>query len=73
MSDIKYLIKPGYVNSRSDGDEHYIGYAKLIQLYRVNPKECLMFEDEMRGYTAEFLDSLTVLEPQYNGNYEVKS
>lgn len=37
----KYAILPGYVFSRSDGDRHFITAKQLIQLYGVNPAECI--------------------------------
>jgi hypothetical protein len=36
----KYLLCPGMVTSRTDGDQHYIGVAKLAGLYGVSLFEC---------------------------------
>jgi hypothetical protein len=37
----KYLVYPGYVISKNDGEKHYISFMKLIELYRVDPRECI--------------------------------
>ena len=63
---IKYLVKPGYVYSKTDGQRHYIGASKLIGLYRVDPKECYI----SRGGPGE-PEGLIVLSPQYDGNYSL--
>jgi hypothetical protein len=62
----KYLVKPGYVFSKSDGDKHWISADKLIRLYQVNPRECVI--------SHPYLDpeDLIVLEPRYDGNYELR-
>jgi len=71
-TDHRYLVKPGYVRSRSDGDLHYIGFAKLVGLYGVPLIECLHFDEaRLHGYTKEYIDGLTVLEPQESGDYEL--
>lgn len=48
----KYLVIPGKVTSQTDGDTHHIGAMRLIELYGVNPDECLIlndhYEDRMR-------------------------
>ena len=33
----RYVLWPGEVISRSDGDRHYIGVGRLLDLYRVPP------------------------------------
>lgn len=33
-------IHPGWVRSRTDGEMHYIGYNKLIELYNLDPRTC---------------------------------
>ncbi len=61
----KYLVKPGWVTSRTDGDRHWIPADKLIQLYQVNPKECIIYDP-----WQEDPQDLIVLRPRYDGNYE---
>ena len=66
----KYLICPGNVISKKDGDEHYISAQQLIQLYGVNPKECKIINsvEEAAGLRgSEYI----VLSPRYNGDYSL--
>lgn len=35
-----YVLCPGYVRSKVDGDEHFIGAPQLAALYGVNINEC---------------------------------
>lgn len=55
----KYLVIPGIVTSQSDGDRHYIGPMNLIELYGVNPDECLILNDhyENRANLLERIQS----------------
>lgn len=34
-----YVVCPGYVRSRTDGDVHYVGVAALVRLYQLRPGE----------------------------------
>lgn len=73
MSNTKYLVRPGYVRSKSDGDEHYISFKQLCDLYGVNPAECMNLEmANMHGYNPDLFDGLPVLEPRYDGNYALE-
>lgn len=40
----KYVICPGYVTSQTDGQSHYIGAKQLMQLYKVDPRDCHVYE-----------------------------
>jgi len=40
---IRYVVIPGYITSQHDKQRHYIGPMTLIQLYGVNPRECLIY------------------------------
>lgn len=37
----RYLLCPGPVRSRADGDLHYVGAAQLAALYRVHLADCV--------------------------------
>lgn len=41
---IKYVLCPGYVTSKNDGQRHYVGYHELTNLYGVELRECVVFE-----------------------------
>lgn len=38
----RYLLCPGLVRSRVDGDAHHVGAAQLVALYRVPASDCLV-------------------------------
>lgn len=70
----KYRCLGGFITSKSDGDRHYIESHKLPELYKINPAECIFYDitdsdDKHRGYTLEFLNSLTDLWPDESGLY----
>jgi hypothetical protein len=61
----KYLVVPGFVDSKMDADLHFISGQKLIQLYGVDKRECIFCRrDEIHTYRGS---GLKLLEPQYNG------
>ncbi len=41
----KYIVIGGYVNSRTDGQRHYVNAMELCRLYKVHPSECLLVEE----------------------------
>jgi len=61
----KYVLFPGYVRSRNDGDRHYIDAPKLAQLYGVRLGECVIANE--RGHSA--LLGLIELHPRSDGLY----
>ena len=66
----KYLIVPGYVTSRSDRQEHFIGARQLMRLYGVNPAECVVADDTRPGMNGQ---GLWPLRPRFDGNYRLPS
>lgn len=64
---IKYLVYPGKVRSKTDGQIHYVGFLQLCDLYRVNPKECADMSQE-KNQKLNF-SSLKKLMPDYSGDY----
>lgn len=67
----KYLIYPGYVTSRNDGERHYISAGQLIRLYRVDPAECIIYDgraEKLRGINVVDLINLF---PVNSGVYEI--
>lgn len=65
----KYLVVPGYVTSKNDGDRHFIGAGDLMRLYGVNPQECRVVTEEGSTFGSE--KDLIVLRPSYSGNYSL--
>lgn len=67
----KYVVVPGFVVSKSDGQKHYIGIAQLIRLYGVPASECCP-DHAPDGLSSEDKARLIYLRPQYDGNYSIK-
>lgn len=74
-SRVKYVIHPGFVRSRTDGDIHYISASKLMQFYGVRSNECIIVQkdrpDSVRSIGLD-LNKLIHLYPRYDGNYNLK-
>ena len=70
---IKYILHPGPVKSRWDGDIHLISASRLAELYNVNLSECIIYGRDTLSYSQDFLNDLTPLFPQQNGNYILKN
>lgn len=60
----KYIVYPGYCISKTDGDKHWISADKLMRLYQVDPKECIVSVP-----WKESPQDLIPLRPKYDGNY----
>lgn len=73
----RYVIVPGYIKSKSDGDIHFIDAPTLIRLYKVDPKECVIAQvqknDELKiTFELPSYDrSLIRLGPRYHGDYTI--
>lgn len=73
---IKYIIHPGNVVSKKDGGMHFISYEQLINLYKLNPKECVPYE-KVIGNNKFGLNEVmrspefTNLYPRKDGNYKL--
>ena len=76
----RYLLCPGWVTSRTDGDRHYVGASQLAMLYGVSMAECMVlpdpssFENAMRR--SLLLDrmvhgELIPLSPRKDGDYKL--
>ena len=73
MKETKYAVFPGKIRSKSDGDIHYISAEKLIRLYGVDPKECLIISDDRDLQRQRHrIDGLVQLHPRYHGDYKTK-
>ena len=68
---LKYLLRGGYVTSQNYGDEHFISGKMLIGLYGLNPRECKIWQPNVRYGNST--DGLIVLEPRDDGNYNLES
>lgn len=68
----KYVLHPGIVVSKSDGDKHFISAARLCALYRVKWEECVVAKPNWwHGFTQKALNELIHLAPDYTGEYKI--
>jgi len=67
--DKKYIIHPGWVYSITDGERHYITAYQLMNLYHVQPSECIIDRDEQStiGLRGKFIH----LHPRGDGDYSL--
>ena len=65
----KYVLCPGDVVSKKDGERHFISAAQLLDLYHVSLKDCFVCSDEkdLRGLCTS---GMIFLYPRYDGNYK---
>lgn len=68
--ELRFVLFPGIVRSRSDGDIHLVGVGDLIRLYGVPEHRCRVVRG---GPDRDFLGRLGEneigLHPQYSGDY----
>lgn len=64
----KYALHPGFVTSRFDGEQHYIGIRQLVHLYGLSQSEYVVWDD--RGSLGRREEDYIHLYPSYEGNYE---
>lgn len=69
--DKKYLVMAGYVISKEDGDQHYIGAVDLMKLYGVEHSECVIANPkQLKSHLDKLKEELIVLRPLYQGEYD---
>lgn len=68
---IKYLVLPGHITSRTDGDRNFISGAQLIKLYNVDSQECIIVNGPDDWIKLVDLDQskLIRLYPRNDGDY----
>jgi hypothetical protein len=70
MSHAKtFVVRPGYVTSRSDGDRHWIGAQQLMELNGVDPRDCVIEDPKIPLHPGYDVESMVVLEPKEDGEY----
>lgn len=67
----KYLVIPGYVVSKNDGDRHFINSDQLMRLYGVKQEECVFYSslEAARGKSGN--EKLIILVPRPDGKYNL--
>lgn len=68
----KYLLMPGWIISKTDGDRHFISALELARLYEVSMDECVVWPEQRHegsGFLLASQKGLKVLEPLWDGDY----
>ena len=71
----RYVLHPGKVESKSDGQIHYVSAARLADLYGVSLRDCITYpygdDTDSRFKRMSWRDPVGVihLHPRYDGNY----
>ena len=70
----KYVLCPGYVHSKNDGDRHYITATRLVELYRVPLNDCVVKPnmDDPRNKHWSAPQGAIELHPKFDGNYTLQ-
>lgn len=65
----RYVLMPGDVRSRTDGDRHYVGVGQLRSLYRVpsDARVLIVARDDLPRY--RHLPGDIICRPRYTGDY----
>lgn len=69
---IRFLVRPGWVTSRTDGQRHWITADKLMRLYLLRREECIVEGEPSKLHTTgPRFDTrhLIQITPRYDGNY----
>lgn len=75
MSAPRYVLMPGYVTSRTDGQRHFINAQRLCNLYGVRMAECVVYpigytsEDDIRRRNWRHPPGAIELYPRFDGRY----
>lgn len=65
---MRYILHPGEVMSRTDGDRHYIDAFQLARLYGVDWKECIVFVGSNSNFDYTNIEGDVHLYPRYDGD-----
>jgi hypothetical protein len=67
MIPARYVLHPGYIRSKRDGDERFIGGPRLARLYSVDIRDCVY--GDVRTYAPREGD--IHLCPRFDGDYRL--
>jgi hypothetical protein len=69
--EVKFVLHPGFVRSKNDGQHHFIGVAELARLYELHRTDytiCYGCSHELSGQCRPEKGRIN-LGPLYSGNY----
>lgn len=64
----RYVLHPGWVTSKEDGESHYVTVTALAQLYHIPLGACID-ASFTKNFRNDRLNELIHLWPQASGNY----
>jgi hypothetical protein len=64
-----YVLCPGFVTSRFDGDRHWISASRLAQLYNIDYKTAHVYTYSSKDLGWAWPEDAIFLHPQSDGNY----
>lgn len=70
MTSQRFVLHPGEVISEADGDRHWIGYHRLIDLYGLNPRHCRCATFSATPGHALYPPGAIHLGPRHAGDYD---
>ena len=72
---IKYVLCGRYITSPNDWQRHYVSGHRLIELYGLDPRECLVYDPDNPMHAGiankKGKDGLIWLYPKHNGQYDL--
>jgi len=68
-----YVLVPGYVISKSDGDRHYVNAKQLQRLYGVESANCIKAPTGPEARYWKPPADAVYLRPRYDGDYSLPS
>ncbi len=77
MNSRRYVLHPGTVESRNDGQRHYVSAAQLADLYKVSLRDCIIYptgdDTDSRFKRQAWRDPVGAvhLRPRYDGVYNL--
>ena len=68
----KYAVFPGFIESKNDGDLHWISAHQLMKLYKVPPHKCVIVDYYHHPEDLhKNIKGLIRLSPRFHGNYDL--
>lgn len=65
----KFAVYPCAIRSKIDGQIHFISCRELVDLYKVDPSECVFVTDGVSEVELDMSTRLIPLVPRHNGDY----
>ena len=63
----KFIVKPGEVISKNDGERHHVSFDQLVNLYDVRRSDCF----DSTNMRVNLNNNSIILRPSYDGEYSL--